>query len=64
MSSGEMRFEVCPSVFNSYFLVPRTTCAHEVARCKDFCIPDDDLFGVTDEDAPLLLRNLHNLGFG
>jgi hypothetical protein len=47
-----MRFELCPSFFNGVFLVPLATCAHEVARCKYFCIPNVDLLRVTHEDAP------------
>jgi hypothetical protein len=38
--------------FNGMFIVPPATCAHEVACCKYFCIPNDDLLRVTDEDAP------------
>jgi hypothetical protein len=52
--SGEMRFEVCSSFFNGWFLVPPATCAHEVACCKDVCISNVDLLGVTNEDAPCL----------
>jgi hypothetical protein len=36
VSNCEIQFEVCPSFFHGYFLVPQTTCTHEVARCKDF----------------------------
>jgi hypothetical protein len=63
VSSDEMRFEVCPIFFNGNFLVPPTTCGHEVACCKDFCIPHVDLLGVTDEDAScfLIVRTILDL---
>jgi hypothetical protein len=47
-----MRFELCPCFFNVEFLVPPATCAHEVACCKYFCIPNVDLLRVPNEDAP------------
>jgi hypothetical protein len=52
VSGCKMRFELCPSFFNGGFLVPPATCAHEVACCKDFCVPNVDLLQVTNEDAP------------
>jgi hypothetical protein len=46
-----MRFELGPSFFSGGFLVPPATCAHEVACCKYFCIPNVDLLRVTNKDA-------------
>jgi hypothetical protein len=37
---------------NGCFFVPPTAWAHEVVCCKYLCIPNADLLGVTDEDAP------------
>jgi hypothetical protein len=36
VSGCEMRFELCPSFFSGWFLVPPATGAHEVACCKYF----------------------------
>jgi hypothetical protein len=47
-----MPFELCPRFFNGEFLVPPATCAHEVACCKYFCVPNVDLLRVTNEEAP------------
>jgi hypothetical protein len=44
-------FELCPSFFSGWFLVPLATCAHEEACCKYFCIPNVDLLRVNNEDA-------------
>jgi hypothetical protein len=58
-----MRFELCPSFFNGLFLVPPTTCTHEVTCCKYFCIPNVDLLRVPNEDAPcfIIVGELLNL---
>jgi hypothetical protein len=52
VSGCKMRFELCPSFFNGGFLVPLATCAHEVACCKYFRVPNVDLLRVPNEDAP------------
>jgi hypothetical protein len=52
VSGCKMRFELCPSFFDGGFLVPPATCAHEVACCKYFCVPNVDLLRVTNEEAP------------
>jgi hypothetical protein len=67
----EVRFELGPSFFSDWFLVPPATCAHEVVCCKYFCIPNVDLLQVTNEDAisfrivitilNLLEESLHSL---
>jgi hypothetical protein len=44
-------FELCPSFFSVWFHIPPATCAHEVACCKYFCIPNVDLLRVTDGNA-------------
>jgi hypothetical protein len=51
VSSYEVGFELCPSFFSGFFVVPPATCAHEVACCKYLCVPNVDLLRVTDEDA-------------
>jgi hypothetical protein len=51
VSGCEVRFELCPSFFDGMFLVPPTTCTHEVTCCKYCCIPSVDLLRVTNEDA-------------
>jgi hypothetical protein len=52
VSGCEVGFEVGPSFFSGGFLVPPATCAHEVACCKYFCVPNIDFLRVTNEDAP------------
>jgi hypothetical protein len=47
-----MRFELRPIFFDGMFLVPPTTCDHEVTGCKYFCIPNVDLLRVPNEDSP------------
>jgi hypothetical protein len=61
VSGCKMRFELRQSFFDGMFIVPPTTCAHEVACCKYFGIINVDLFQVTNEDAPLLQNSRHNL---
>jgi hypothetical protein len=51
VSGSKVRFELCPSFFDSMFLVPTTTCAHEVTCCKYFGITNVDLLRVPNEDA-------------
>jgi hypothetical protein len=55
-SGCKMRFELCQKKFDGMFLVPPTTCAHEVTWCKYFCIPNVDLLRVPTEDAPCLRK--------
>jgi hypothetical protein len=50
----EVGFEVGPSFFSGWFLVPTETGAHEVPCCKYVCIPNVDLLRVTNEDDPCL----------
>jgi hypothetical protein len=52
VSGCEVGFEVGPSFFSGWFLVPTATGAHEVPCCKYFCIPNVDLLQVPNEDAP------------
>jgi hypothetical protein len=56
-----MRFELCPSFFNGMILVPPATCAHEVACCKYFCVPNVDLLRVTSFRLVLLIMTLLKL---
>jgi hypothetical protein len=51
VSDSKVRFELCPSFFDSMFLVPPMTCAHEVTCCKYFGITNVDLLRVPNEDA-------------
>jgi hypothetical protein len=52
VSGCEVGFELCPSFFSGWFFVSPATCAHDVACCKYFCVPNVDLLRVTNEDAP------------
>jgi hypothetical protein len=52
VSGCEVGFELCPSFFSGWFLVPPATCAHEVPGCKYVCVPNFDLLRVTNEEAP------------
>jgi hypothetical protein len=52
LSGSKVRSELCPSFLDGMFLVPPTTCDHEVTCCKYFCKPSVDLLGVPNEDTP------------
>jgi hypothetical protein len=54
VSGCEVGFEVSPSFFSRWFLVPTATAAHEVPCCKYLCIPNVDLLRGTDGDASCL----------
>jgi hypothetical protein len=61
VSGCKVGFELRPSFFSGWFLVPPTIGAQELACCKYFCISNVHLLRVTDEDAPLLQSSQHNL---
>jgi hypothetical protein len=52
VSGCEVGFEVSPSFFSGWFIVPTATGAHEVPCYKYFCIPNVDILRVTDGDDP------------
>jgi hypothetical protein len=54
VSGCEMRFEVSPSFFSGWFLVPTATGAHELPCGKDFCISNVDLMRGIYGDASCL----------
>jgi hypothetical protein len=54
VSGCEVRFEVSPSFFSGWFLVPTVTGAHELPCCTYFCISNVDLLRGTDGDASCL----------
>jgi hypothetical protein len=54
VSGCEVRFEVSPSFFRGWFVIPTATGAHELSCCKDFCISNIDLLRGTDGDASCL----------
>jgi hypothetical protein len=54
VSGGEVWFEVSPSFFSGWFLVPTATGAHELPCCKYFCISNVDLLGGTYGDSSCL----------
>jgi hypothetical protein len=55
VSGYKVRFELGPGFSDGMFLVPPTTCTHEVICCKYFCITNVDLLRVANEDAPCFI---------
>jgi hypothetical protein len=55
VSGCKVRFELGLSFFDGMFLVPPTTCTHEVTCYKYVCIPNVDLFWVANEEAPCFI---------
>jgi hypothetical protein len=52
VSGCKTRFELCPSFFSGWVLIQPAACAHEVACCKYFFIPNVDLLQMTNEESP------------